>query len=46
VCRRTIDREHHVHSIAWLPGGEAFLSVEESKIVRLVGKILASSSYI
>lgn len=35
VCRKTIERQHHVQSIAWLPGGEAFLSVEGSEVVKL-----------
>ncbi|KAG2030418.1 quinon protein alcohol dehydrogenase-like superfamily [Suillus americanus] len=35
VCRKTIERHHHVQSIAWLPGGEAFLSVEGSEVVKL-----------
>ncbi|KAG2136654.1 WD40-repeat-containing domain protein [Suillus clintonianus] len=35
VCRKTIERQHHVQSIAWFPGGEAFLSVEGSEVVKL-----------
>ncbi|KAG1834776.1 WD40-repeat-containing domain protein [Suillus variegatus] len=35
VCRKTIERQHHVQSIAWLPRGEAFLSVEGSEVVKL-----------
>ncbi|KAG1876395.1 quinon protein alcohol dehydrogenase-like superfamily [Suillus subluteus] len=35
VCRKTIERHYHVQSIAWLPGGEAFLSVEGSEVVKL-----------
>lgn len=35
VCRKTIERHHHVQSIAWLPAGEAFLSVEGSEVVKL-----------
>ncbi|KAI0346641.1 WD40 repeat-like protein [Trametopsis cervina] len=35
VCKRTIDRQHNVQSIAWLPGGEAFLSVEGSYVAKL-----------
>ncbi|KAH7910198.1 hypothetical protein BJ138DRAFT_1180462 [Hygrophoropsis aurantiaca] len=42
VCRRTIDRQRNVQSMAWLPGGEAILSVEGSEVVKLdlQGKIL------
>ncbi|KAI0701045.1 WD40 repeat-like protein [Cytidiella melzeri] len=36
VCKRTIDRKHNVQSIAWLPGGEAFLSVEGSYVTKLL----------
>ncbi|TFK48969.1 WD40 repeat-like protein [Heliocybe sulcata] len=41
VCRKTIDRHRTVHSIAWFPGGEAFMSVEGSSVVKLdlAGKI-------
>ncbi|KAI8972801.1 WD40 repeat-like protein [Trametes punicea] len=35
VCRRTIDRRRNVQSITWLPGGEAFLSVEGSDVTKL-----------
>ncbi|KAI0074084.1 WD40 repeat-like protein [Panus rudis PR-1116 ss-1] len=35
VCRRTIDRKRAVQSIAWLPGGEAFLSVEDAAVTKL-----------
>ncbi|KAI0701046.1 WD40-repeat-containing domain protein [Cytidiella melzeri] len=35
VCKRTIDRKHNVQSIAWLPGGEAFLSVEGGYVTKL-----------
>ncbi|KAI0090434.1 WD40-repeat-containing domain protein [Irpex rosettiformis] len=35
VCKKTIDRPHVVQSIAWLPGGEGFLSVEGSYVVKL-----------
>ncbi|KAI0346640.1 WD40 repeat-like protein [Trametopsis cervina] len=43
VCKRTIDRQHNVQSIAWLPGGEAFLSVEGSYVAKLdtSGSVLA-----
>ncbi|KDQ58352.1 hypothetical protein JAAARDRAFT_34151 [Jaapia argillacea MUCL 33604] len=43
VCRKTIDRKHDIHSIAWFPGGEAFLSVEGSNVIKmdLNGKVLA-----
>ncbi|EPT02101.1 hypothetical protein FOMPIDRAFT_1029426 [Fomitopsis schrenkii] len=36
VCKKTIDRRKNVQSITWLPGGEAFLSVEGSDVVKLV----------
>ncbi|KAG2343040.1 hypothetical protein BDR05DRAFT_976122 [Suillus weaverae] len=32
----TIECHHHVQSIAWLPGGEAFLSVQGSEVIKLV----------
>ncbi|KAH9836204.1 WD40 repeat-like protein [Rhodofomes roseus] len=35
VCKKTIDRRKNVQSIAWLPGGEGFLSVEGSDVVKL-----------
>ncbi|KAG2156855.1 WD40-repeat-containing domain protein [Suillus bovinus] len=35
VCRKTIERHQYVQSITWLPGGEAFLSVEGSEVVKL-----------
>ncbi|KAH7928593.1 WD40 repeat-like protein [Leucogyrophana mollusca] len=35
VCRKTIERPHNVQSVAWLPGGEAFMSVEGSEVVKL-----------
>ncbi|RPD69485.1 WD40 repeat-like protein [Lentinus tigrinus ALCF2SS1-7] len=35
VCRKTIDRRRTVLSIAWLPDGEAFLSVEQSDVTKL-----------
>ncbi|KZV75898.1 WD40 repeat-like protein [Peniophora sp. CONT] len=40
VCTRTIERGTTVQSITWMPGGEAFLSVEGSSIalVDLTGK--------
>ncbi|KAI0948106.1 hypothetical protein AcW1_009704 [Taiwanofungus camphoratus] len=36
VCKKTIDRRKTVQSIAWLPGGEGFLSVEGSDVFKLV----------
>lgn len=35
VCRKTIKRCHHIQSIVWFPGGEAFLSVEGNEVVKL-----------
>ncbi|KIJ11156.1 hypothetical protein PAXINDRAFT_157371 [Paxillus involutus ATCC 200175] len=35
VCRKTIDRQCAVQAVAWMPGGEAFLSVEGSEVVKL-----------
>ncbi|KAF8842942.1 hypothetical protein BDN67DRAFT_925392 [Paxillus ammoniavirescens] len=35
VCRKTIDRQCTVQAVAWMPGGEAFLSVEGSEVVKL-----------
>ncbi|KAF8496482.1 WD40 repeat-like protein [Russula emetica] len=42
VCRQTIDRNNPVHSVIWLPGSEAFMSVEGTQIVKLdlTGKVL------
>ncbi|GJE97468.1 WD40 repeat domain-containing protein [Phanerochaete sordida] len=42
VCKRTIDRAHNVQSIAWMPSGDAFLSVEGAYVTKLDtnGKIL------
>ncbi|CCL98725.1 uncharacterized protein FIBRA_00730 [Fibroporia radiculosa] len=47
VCRKTIDRHKTVHSIAWLPSDEAFLSVEGSTVVKLDlnGQILDTYSF-
>ncbi|KZT24894.1 WD40 repeat-like protein [Neolentinus lepideus HHB14362 ss-1] len=47
VCRKTIDRHHTVHSIAWFPGGEAFMSVEGSSVVKLdlTGRIYDSYDF-
>ncbi|KAI0821946.1 WD40 repeat-like protein [Trametes gibbosa] len=44
VCKRTIDRRKNVQSITWLPGGEAFLSVEGSDVAKLDlnGTVLAT----
>ncbi|KZT00504.1 WD40 repeat-like protein [Laetiporus sulphureus 93-53] len=35
VCKKTIDRRRTVQSVAWLPAGEAFLSVESSEVVKM-----------
>ncbi|KAJ7126166.1 hypothetical protein C8R44DRAFT_618507 [Mycena epipterygia] len=35
VCQKTIDRETNVESITWLPGSEAFLSVEGNTVTKL-----------
>ncbi|EKM57477.1 uncharacterized protein PHACADRAFT_206381 [Phanerochaete carnosa HHB-10118-sp] len=35
VCKRTIDRRQNVQSIAWLPSGDAFLSVEGGYVTKL-----------
>ncbi|KAI0049167.1 WD40 repeat-like protein [Auriscalpium vulgare] len=42
VCTRTIDRHTSVQSICWLPGGEAFMSVEGGDVTKLdlTGKVL------
>ncbi|KAG7095415.1 hypothetical protein E1B28_006164 [Marasmius oreades] len=42
VCQRTIDRPAYVESITWFPGGEAFLTVEQSTVTKLdlKGKVL------
>jgi len=42
VCRQTMDRNNPVHSVIWLPGSEAFMSVEGTQIVKLdvTGKVL------
>ncbi|OJT12118.1 hypothetical protein TRAPUB_11343 [Trametes pubescens] len=44
VCKRTIDRRRNVQSITWMPGGEAFLSVEGSDVTKLDlnGTVLAT----
>ncbi|KAM5543424.1 hypothetical protein V8D89_002675, partial [Ganoderma adspersum] len=44
VCKKTIDRRRNVQSIAWLPGGEGFLSVEGSDVTKLNlnGTVLAT----
>ncbi|KAJ3554822.1 hypothetical protein NM688_g2905 [Phlebia brevispora] len=44
VCKKTIHRHHPVHSVAWYPHGEAFLSVEPSAVVKmdLNGQVLDS----
>ncbi|CAL1699128.1 unnamed protein product [Somion occarium] len=35
VCKRTIERRTAIQSIAWLPAGEAFLSVEGENVTKL-----------
>ncbi|KAI0064262.1 WD40 repeat-like protein [Artomyces pyxidatus] len=42
VCTKTIDRHRSVQSICWLPGGEAFMSVEGGDVTKLdlTGKVL------
>ncbi|KAE9402799.1 WD40 repeat-like protein [Gymnopus androsaceus JB14] len=47
VCQRTIDRPAYVESITWFPGGEAFLSVEGSKVAKmdLKGKVLGTYNF-
>ncbi|KAL5523027.1 hypothetical protein ACEPAF_1294 [Sanghuangporus sanghuang] len=47
VCRKTITRNRSIQSIAWFPQGEAFLSVEESEVMKLDlnGKILDTYSF-
>ncbi|TFK38127.1 WD40-repeat-containing domain protein [Crucibulum laeve] len=35
VCKKTVDRRTPVESMAWCPGGEAFLSVEGSYVTKL-----------
>ncbi|KAI0262535.1 WD40 repeat-like protein [Gloeopeniophorella convolvens] len=42
VCSKTIDRYRSVQSICWLPGGEAFMSVEGGDVTKLdlTGKVL------
>ncbi|KAL5499109.1 hypothetical protein ACEPAH_1627 [Sanghuangporus vaninii] len=47
VCRKTITRNQSIQSIAWFPQGEAFLSVEESEVMKLDlnGKILDTYSF-
>ncbi|KAF5345574.1 hypothetical protein D9757_013441 [Collybiopsis confluens] len=47
VCKQTIERHTSVESIVWFPGGEAFLSVEGSLVVKLSleGKILDSYGF-
>ncbi|KAH9963011.1 WD40-repeat-containing domain protein [Russula dissimulans] len=42
VCRQSIERGNPVHSVLWLPGNEAFMSVEGTRIVKLdlTGKVL------
>ncbi|KAI6125837.1 WD40-repeat-containing domain protein, partial [Pisolithus croceorrhizus] len=46
VCMRSIVREQPIQSVAWLPNGEGFLSVEGSNVVRIVrGDIRVSDTY-
>lgn len=42
VCTKTIDRHRVVQSVCWLPGGEAFMSVEGGDVTKLdlTGKVL------
>ncbi|KAI9509318.1 WD40-repeat-containing domain protein [Russula earlei] len=42
VCRQSIERSNPVHSVRWLPGSEAFMSVEGTQIVKmdLTGRVL------
>ncbi|KAI0250714.1 WD40-repeat-containing domain protein [Lactifluus subvellereus] len=42
VCSKTIDRHRSVQSICWMPGGEAFMSVEGDDVTKLdlTGKVL------
>ncbi|KAH7913231.1 hypothetical protein BJ138DRAFT_1223683 [Hygrophoropsis aurantiaca] len=42
VCKRTINRESVIQSVAWLPDSDAILSVEGSNVIKLdlQGKIL------
>ncbi|KAH9177768.1 WD40 repeat-like protein [Lactarius sanguifluus] len=42
TCRQTIDRNTSIHSVRWLPGSEAFMSVEGTQIVKLdlTGRVL------
>ncbi|KAH9996706.1 WD40-repeat-containing domain protein [Russula compacta] len=42
VCSRTIDRYRSVQSMCWMPGGEAFMSVEGGDVTKLdlTGKVL------
>lgn len=44
VCSKTIDRYRSVQSICWMPGGEAFMSVEGGDVTKLdlTGKVLDS----
>ncbi|CAK5261896.1 unnamed protein product [Mycena citricolor] len=47
VCQKTIDRRINVESIAWFPGSEAFLSVEENTVTKLDlrGNVLATYDF-
>ncbi|KAA1472517.1 WD40 repeat-like protein [Dentipellis sp. KUC8613] len=47
VCTKTIERPRAVQSICWLPGGEAFMSVEGGDVVKLdlTGKVLEKYSF-
>ncbi|TDL22745.1 WD40 repeat-like protein [Rickenella mellea] len=47
VCTKTIDRHRAVQSVTWCPGGEAFMSVEESGVTKLDlnGKVLDSCHF-
>lgn len=36
VCQRTIDREHDVQSVTWMPSGDAFITVEGTSVHKMV----------
>ncbi|KAI6043946.1 WD40-repeat-containing domain protein [Pisolithus marmoratus] len=36
VCRRSINRKASIQAVTWLPSGDAFMTVEGSKVVKLV----------
>ncbi|KAI0262534.1 WD40-repeat-containing domain protein [Gloeopeniophorella convolvens] len=47
VCRQSIERNTMVHSVRWLPGSEAFMSVEGAQVVKLdlTGRVLDIFSF-